>query len=112
MIAASSCILGLLHGIGRQVVGESLGRSCFHKADRDVIALAVNGWINLVCDITVALVLLKADVVRARAYPHILAIHLERCFPQTKMMPACHNRVRLGLFVAEVLYSPEKIQLA
>ena len=72
-----------------------------------MIAFSVDCRINFVRHAAVALVFFEADIMSAGADPDVLTIHLERSFPEAKMMATRDHRVGLCLLVAKILHTPK-----
>lgn len=107
MVRAACCILRHLDGFRREVKRETLHFLGLLQALSNIFAFTIHRGINFMGHLAVALVFLKADVVRARADPNWLAIPGERRLPYTKMMAAGHHRDWFCLFISEILITPE-----
>src|SRR5579863_4178431 len=72
MVTITGGVLRVLHGVLGQIVGHGFYFVGFLQAAADVVALAVDGWIDLVGHAAVALIFSETDVVSSGATPHLL----------------------------------------
>src|SRR5579864_2060487 len=103
MVAISSGIFGVLHGIWGEIVAQGFGQFGLLQAYADVVAFAVYGWIDLVGDVVVAAVLSEPDVVSTGADPDLVVFPGEGRLPDAEMMAAGDHGDRLSHLVTEIL---------
>src|SRR5579859_3254132 len=106
-VAVSGGVSGVLHRVWWQVVGQRFGFIGFLETAADVVALAIDGRIDLVGHAVVPLVLGKTNVVSAGPDPDFLPVPGERGFPQAEVMAAGDHGDRFSHFVSEILFSAE-----
>src|ERR1017187_3376952 len=110
MVAVAGGVLGILHGGRRLVVGKRLGFIGLLQAPGNVVALAIDCWIDLVGDAVVPVILGEANIVSAGAAPYLAAFPGKWCLPDAEVMAAGNHGDGLGHFVAEILPPSEQKQ--
>src|SRR5437764_7608617 len=110
MVAVASGVLGFLHSIRRPKIRERFYLLGLLQTAANVVALAIDGGIDLVSHAVIAFVFGKANVVGSCTRPDLVAVPGERRLPNAEMMAARDHRDRLRHFVAEILPPPEQVQ--
>src|SRR5579883_915520 len=96
--------LGWLRGSD---IGKLGNAASLVQAAPDKLALIVDIGIDLVRDAVVAGVAVEADVMGGGAHPKVLAVGLERSFPQAQMMALRHDLDGLGVRQPVILHTAE-----
>ena len=112
VIAAAGGVFRALHRIWWQIVRQAFRLAGGLQGLADVIPFAIHCGIDLVGNATVALVFFESDVVRAGSRPYGLPVPGHRGLPDSEVVAAGYDGIRLSQFISVILLPPEQIERA